>query len=149
MFVAQEPRSVNIFRKVAIKRKAKQVKLWELGLCGKGGFTVVKACSHVEFRVSSRCAVPSRTHGRPVCRLSGFRRRRELVPKVTLDSNTITAPSRTGSQNNSTRTSPWLWAESGPGPRRQGSRLDGSRPEAAACSNQDAPAVKKILHYSC
>lgn len=55
----------------------------------------------------------------------------------------ITAPSRTESLSSSTWTSPWPWAESGPGPRHQGSRPDGSRPEAAACSNQDGPGGKR------
>lgn len=37
----------SIFKQVAIKRKANQVKLWEAEWWGKGGITVDKACSHV------------------------------------------------------------------------------------------------------
>lgn len=57
----------------------------------------------------------------------------------------ITAWSKTGPRSSSTLRSPWLWAESSPDPRRLGSRPDGSRPEAAACLDQDGPQLKSIL----
>lgn len=151
MFVAQlELCPVYILEQVAIKRKAKGVELWAAGWWGKGGITVDKACSHVVCfecpRAAQCCQAPIRSPSR-CCRLSGFGRRgdtpRKLDPKVPFDSTAITAPSRTASPSSSTRTSPWLWAESGPGPRRRGSRPDGSHPGAAACSNQGAPGVKK------
>lgn len=53
--------------------------------------------------------------------------------------SSITAWSRTDSPNSSTQMSPWLWAESGPGPRHREFHPDGSRPEAAVCLGQGGP----------
>lgn len=59
-------------------------------------------------------------------------------------SNTsITAWSRMDSPNSSTQTSPWLWAESGPGPRHREFHPDGSRPEAAVCLGQGGPEEQR------
>lgn len=58
--------------------------------------------------------------------------------------STITARSRTIPRSSNTQKSPWLWVESGPGPRHRGPHPDGSRPEAAACLNQDGPGQTGI-----
>lgn len=57
--------------------------------------------------------------------------------------SSITAWSRTDSPNSSTQTSPWLWAESGPGPRHREFHPDGSRPEAAVCLGQGGPEEQR------
>ena len=132
------------------------------------GVTVDKACSYIHqpllvgwaFRCTQSCI--NRSFGfragspqaaqrgswvrKKASGTSDLRQQLELEPRpcrgLSQDSS-VTAWSKMGPQSSSTWRSPWLWAESGLGPRHQGPRPGGSRPEAAACLNQGGPGEQR------